>query len=502
MRNAIAARDLGDDYQRMVFWKYVNQMMKKDSDISWIGYECDEVKSFDDIVICYEKEQRFRDGFINRDYVQVKFHIRNDNYFTLDNLISPKFINANVNSILNNVVKAYENGSIDFSKSRFIIYSPWDIKQDDVLYGLISNEDGSFELDKIFDGTTSRSKMGKIRNKLCQALDVDESDLYAILKQTCIYYKREGIEQLEEILNREFSYNGLRQWTSSRDTNPYIDLIRKCNICGIHEFIPENIMLECEREGLIKPSDDEDVIFFRSFDKYTEETDSKKLDLLSMFNGRFLIDGYTWDDIYSLIDEFVKKNMKIGCDYKVRLDVHLSIAFALGRVLNTKSGIKAVPIQKTFDGLVEWGWHDNQSANYDSFIISESKINSTGKDIAVVISVTNDIHEDVNNYISACSLDVGTIYYLNLPNISNNSLENGYHAWLLAEQINDLIGRELKFKKKNVLHLFASCPVTLMFNIGKMSLSYGKVQLYEFDFKKEKTGTYYKTLLFPQRGEC
>ena len=39
--------------------------MFRDSDIGQIGYEYGKVKSFDDIVICYKKEQRFRDT-INR----------------------------------------------------------------------------------------------------------------------------------------------------------------------------------------------------------------------------------------------------------------------------------------------------------------------------------------------------------------------------------------------------------------------------------------------------
>ena len=87
--------------QAMVFWKYAIQMFR-DSDIGQIGYEYGKVKSFDDIVICYKKEQRFRDTYIDTDYIQVKFHVKQSDEFTMDNLLDPAFINAKTNSFLQN----------------------------------------------------------------------------------------------------------------------------------------------------------------------------------------------------------------------------------------------------------------------------------------------------------------------------------------------------------------------------------------------------------------
>mgnify|MGYP000884864481 CR=1 FL=1 len=120
MGNAVAARSFGDDYQGMVFWKYVNQMLHN-NDISQIGYEYSSIKSFDDIVINYKNGQRFHEGFISTDYIQVKFHMRQSDLFTLDNLLDPAFINAKTNSLMHNIVAAYRQLGSDFEKSRFII---------------------------------------------------------------------------------------------------------------------------------------------------------------------------------------------------------------------------------------------------------------------------------------------------------------------------------------------------------------------------------------------
>lgn len=95
MGNSVAARELGDIYQAMVFWKYAIQMFR-DSDIGQIGYEYGKVKSFDDIVICYKKEQRFRDTYIDTNYIQVKFHVKQSyKDYTFDTkryLKEPRFI--------------------------------------------------------------------------------------------------------------------------------------------------------------------------------------------------------------------------------------------------------------------------------------------------------------------------------------------------------------------------------------------------------------------------
>ena len=100
MANAVAAREYGDQYQAMVFWQYALGLLRKDSDIKEIGYEHDEIKSFDDIVIHYNREQNFRDTTINTEYVQVKFHMKQNKEFTMDNLLDPAFIDAKSESFV------------------------------------------------------------------------------------------------------------------------------------------------------------------------------------------------------------------------------------------------------------------------------------------------------------------------------------------------------------------------------------------------------------------
>ncbi|WP_019228243.1 SAVED domain-containing protein [Sedimentibacter sp. B4] len=504
MGNAVAARSFGDDYQGMVFWKYINLMLNNNSDISWIGYEYSDLKSFDDIVVVYKNEQRFHEDFISTDYIQVKFHMRQSDFFTLDNLLDPNFINATTNSLMHNIVAAYKKLGDNFKGSRFIIYSLWDIAQGDELYNLISNIDNSFEVDKIFDGKTTRSRMGKIRKKFCDILSIKENELFTILKQTCIYHGRESIAELREILNYEFSYNGLKRLQESKDTNPYIDMIRSWNQSGIHKFDRDYILRQCKKEGLLEHCKDETDIAIRSFKRHTEgikERTTDMLDLVECFEGRFLKKEYSWNDIFAQLDLFVQKKMKQDIEYHIELETHLTIAFTAGRILNSKSGIKTIPVQKTVNGICDWGIAAKDEQNYDLFKISDELLNKDGQDTVVAISITNDIHDEVVNYLQDKHFLINTAYYFTLSDVGNNSISNGYHAWLLSNQINGVIRKRSTDTKRGILHIFVAGPTALMFNLGKLSMSYGKIQLYEYDFQNISTGTYYQTITFPQEGE-
>jgi hypothetical protein len=137
MAKAVVARQLGDEYQQLVFWKYALRMLSGKYEIKNIRYEDNTVKSYDDVVIEYSKPQIFRDSTISKAYIQVKFHMRDDKLFTIDNLLDPSFINAKSNSLLDNVVEAYKKlGAEEFEQCVFVIYSMWDIAQNDVLYKL------------------------------------------------------------------------------------------------------------------------------------------------------------------------------------------------------------------------------------------------------------------------------------------------------------------------------------------------------------------------------
>ncbi len=81
------------------------------------------------------------------------------------------------------------------------------------------------------------------------------------------------------------------------------------------------------------------------------------------------------------------------------------------------------------------------------------------------------------------------------------SVRDGNHAGHLVNQIKDEIDKRRLREKRAVLHLFASCPISIIFMLSRYSLSFGKIQLYEYDLQKSNLGTYFPTVLFSIKEE-
>lgn len=270
MANAVAVRSYGDQYQALVFWKYALDMLKKDSDIENIGYEYDEIKSFDDVVIFYKRDQKFRDTTINRAYIQVKFHMKQNNEFTMDNLLDPSFIDAKSVSFLQKVVNAYRKDKEQYSKSVYMIYSTWTIQHTDILNELISNVDNTFDLHKITEGKTARSRMYNLRKKLCTKLSVNEEELMEVLRQLKIKAGQPGFEDLKENINKQLTFCGLKSWHNSKNTFPYCDLIHSLNCRDINLVGREELSTFLKNEELFETKQTEDTVAIKSFVKQTE----------------------------------------------------------------------------------------------------------------------------------------------------------------------------------------------------------------------------------------
>ena len=55
MAKAVKARMAGDDYQARWFWLQACRLFYKDTYVERVGYELDEFKAFDDVVVKYKK---------------------------------------------------------------------------------------------------------------------------------------------------------------------------------------------------------------------------------------------------------------------------------------------------------------------------------------------------------------------------------------------------------------------------------------------------------------
>lgn len=267
-------------------------------------------------------------------------------------------------------------------------------------------------------------------------------------------------------------------------------------IQAIEEKISDEKTEKCRNEKLIA---------IRSHAKGTEESMQKacySLDLLKHFTDRIPNNNNVWEKIKDELVEFVSILSNTEA-YQMDAAVHYSIAYFLGILLNSKSG-KIIKYNQwvATKGIQQWEPISNDIKEYIKFKVEEKIINQTSDTLVVCVSITNDILNDVSEFIKANNIEIEKIVNYKMDNnIGNISVENGQHAWKLAEQIKrDLDGRPLKKRAGNI-HFFFAAPAGLVFFLGQMSFSLKNIHLYEFaNNTTEPKDIYYKTF-FIEKGE-
>jgi hypothetical protein len=231
------------------------------------------------------------------------------------------------------------------------------------------------------------------------------------------------------------------------------------------------------------------------------EPDKNTLFLLDKFDDKHLKTGYNWNkDILKHLQDFLDSFPSSEQAYQIYLDTHISIAFAAGRILNSKSGYHVFPMQKTnTSGVVLWNVEESSKQEYSKWEIECDKTEENTCDVALVLSIAvKDIYEDVKEYIEKAELQIGKIIACSLnTEVSNKiSIKDGTHAFELADSLSDVIAKRSSDEKKAVLHIFAAAPNGFMFFLGKVAEGFGKCILYEFDFKRTHDSSYTPAIKF------
>lgn len=240
--------------------------------------------------------------------------------------------------------------------------------------------------------------------------------------------------------------------------------------------------------------------FSRSAEQLENETQSC-LSFLDKLNGRNLKHEYDWDtDIYKELEEFLLSTTCNKQAYQIFLTAaHSSIAFASGRVLDSKSGVNIFPIQKSStNGTILWDVKFSSKKNYPNWDISHEKLNDDKHDTALILNVTRDIYDDVIYYIKENSLSVGRVIICtpDKNGATNFSIEDGTHATILANSVYKAITQRNVDQRRAILHIFAAAPNAFMFFLGQNSRGFGKCILYEYDFEQQSSCSYFPSISF------
>jgi hypothetical protein len=507
MTRAIIARQNGDDYQALFFWREACELFYPHTKVSKVGYEHSSIKSFDDVVKFYSKPILDTDGsLINTDYFQLKFHVDYDDFFTYENLTVPAFIGAESESFLQKLLNAQREHAPEGIGVRFYLVSPWQLHPDNSLRNLISAQDGEIRLPQLF----SPKKNKRVRQYWCNHLGLcDENELQLVLRPLRIWSGSEPFERLKSATNIRLMAAGFKPMANDKRTFNYIELIKRLHAEGKTIFSRDDLQDIAAREDLWlgqgEPSEEFVDLGLRSFMPRAENMEhftEKMLCLVKHFDNRVIRNPQLWHGtIYPEVKKFFAESADSTRQYRLYLDTHNSIAFAAGYELHSKTGIKIDPMQSTRDGRILWR-PDKSVANAEESLwqISSLRVkqSSEANDVALAISVSRDVTQDVELYVQEHLPKVGRIIESKVnPFPGQAAVRDATHGFQLVEQLFNFAVKRSPAERRGKLHIFASAPNATLFWLGQSARGLGACTIYEYDFDAMTPGGYLPAITFP-----
>lgn len=496
MANSTVASYTGIDYQSRFFWESACRLFAQCTKVKEVGFEVPDIKYFDDVVVRFSEpiHDRMYEG-CQAEYYQIKYHVDASGVLTSQNLQDPAFINVKKQSFLQRLLDAQRIYAPNGNEAVFILVTNWTIDPDDTLAKLVSGQDGELRLDLLI-GDSASSEMRLLRQEWMQHLGLNsEADLRKALQTLRIYWGAGPIKRIQMILNQGLEIAGLRPVEVGLVVNQYDELIRKVRAENKAWFDRQDIEDICKRESLWigrQPTVEDEAVqlgirSFFPFAEHMEDETSEMICLAQNFDGRRARSLDLWQStIMPEVGRFVQRVMIPGSAYHLRLDAHGSIAFAAGYYLGNKSGIEVAITQGHATGRLTWRLDPNtlQSTGPEWKTEEIPVLNAHGKDVALAISITQDVRQEVQAFIerslpSVCKIIEFTV----LPGPGNAAVRDASHAYRLVQEMIGWLPKLLSLDERHATyHIFASAPNYFQFQLGQQASSLGCCTLYEYAF--------------------
>lgn len=498
MADAVVARWHGDNYQARVFWEHALNLLAPHSCVVEVTFEADGPKAFDDVVVRYDPPVvRSGPDRVSAEYTQVKWHTQTGGRFGYEDFTDPDFIGAKSFSLLQRLKQARKTAP---STARFAFLTTYRIKDGDPLAELVSGHDRSLLVEKLFDDTTDRSRMGAIRNCWREHLQLaDDQELKAVVQGLRVLEAYRSLDELRAEINIKAQAVGVLACSDAVSDFRFDELARQLKVRQLNGLTREVLLQLCRDEGLLAERGLEPDPFLPiairsilgpSADIVGAAPEDTLL-LADEFRQRYLQEGRDWQrDIRPKVEAFLRAAVKKSPRLRLIMDAHASIAFLAGAVLDLKSGVQTQLVQKGRVGARVWRADDGSAINAARFDITEEAI-GTGPDVAVAVSVAQPVTVQARAYVTAHLPDVGRLISFTLPSgPGQQSVAGGEHAAALAEQISNHVRDLTAANPDAMVHIFAAAPNSLLYFLGQHHQAIAPCIVYEYDFDRKAHKTY------------
>lgn len=498
MVDAVTARWHGDNYQARIFWENAFNLLLPHSCVVEVTYEANGPKAFDDVVVKYDPPVvRSGPERVSAEYHQVKWHVQTGGRFGYEDFVDPDFIGAQTFSLLERLQQARQTAP---TSAHFAFLTTYRIKDGDPLAELISGHDKTLLIKRLFDGTTDRSRLGKVRKRWRQHLKLASDDeLKAVVRGLRVLDGHRTLEELRSEINLKATVVGVLACNAAESDFRYDELARQLKVRQLSALNREAFLQLCRDEGLLvewaAEPDPFLPIAIRSFlgpaADIVGAAPENTLLLTDHFRQRYLQDDREWQrDIRPMVEAFLRDAVKKSANLRLILDAHASIAFLAGAVLDLKSGVQTHLVQKGRVGARTWRADDGTAAKGARFDVVDEPVGA-GREIAIAISVSQPAAAQARAYVRTRLPAVGTLIAFAIPTgPGQQSVTGGAHAAALAEQISNHLRIVKADDPDAVVHIFAACPNGVLFYLGQQHQGIAPCIVYEFDFDRRAHKTY------------
>ncbi len=510
MTQAVVTRRDGDVFQARMFWLKAAHLLDDQGKILRVGFESGP-RGFDDVWVEYDPERAPQNQFgepLLVERMQCKWHATPGSY-TYEDLTRPAYINATTTSLLQRAYEAHKTDRDAGTRSRLALVTNHHLAPDDPLTPLFRMKAFTLNIDELFSGTTPRSATFRVRQTWLEHLNIDEDELRTLCISLSLNHTSESLEMLRDRLDDACRLNGLKRPEPKASSTIYDS--------NIFEWVGQRRMVfdrkefrdKCEQEGLLVTPAKKVVAYgVKSFEHQFDRLEDRckdVLNLVSEFEERFIRDVEAWrTTLLPQLRKFLSSAPIFDGRLRLVLDTHATLAFAAGAVLDTKSG-RIVEIEQRSPMPKFWAPDDHPlSPGWDNWEFAEIELDASGQGTACAVCITRNAEPMVKQYAQQ-----------NLPGLrrllvakpqggaSQSVVVCGAHANMLAESFAERIKHdreanpELLFER---MHIFIAGPNAFTFYLGRHVQVLKPITLYEFDFDRQRDGSYQPSLSFPDIG--
>ena len=506
MTQAVTARRDGDTFQARLFWLHAARLLDNGSPIAKVGFETGP-RSFDDIWVEYDEGSGPSDHSgqpLRRVHMQAKWH-STPNSFGYSELTDPGFINANALSYLQRARNAQKLLKPDGGRIQFKLVTNWRIERSDPLRQMVNTRSGALRLDRLHASKTDNSRDGAVRKAWREHLGIEDKELQCLAGSLAFGEATDSLTDLRDRLDTLFGAVGLRRVPSNESAFFYDDLVYQWMGQNRLEFDRMSFTRACDREGILVTSTPEASTlgvksFEHAFDRLEDHCE-EVLNLVPEFDQRYIRSDSDWSkELHPKLKRFLVAAASSHDRLRLALDVHATLAFAAGAILDIKCGRTVELEQRTLSKSI-WAPDDlPPDPAWPEFCFAVTEVDSSRPEMAIAVGITHDIARDVLAFIERSVPTVGKLLVCSPSSGAGaRKVVCGRHAFDLAECMAQKVV-ELRSPGSEALnHLFIAAPNTFTFLAGQRNAVMGPTRLYEFDFERQRHRTYRASLTLPIR---